>query len=70
MSRSYKKPFGPVARGSSMKKWRSESNRIIRRDKRYKDISDGNAYKKINDVWGSPSDGKMYYGESPRFKRK
>jgi len=70
MSRSYKKPFGTIAKTQvgEMKKWKKESNRSCRRKD---DLYDGSFYKKINDIWNSPSDGKTYSGnENPKYKRK
>ncbi len=74
MSRSYKKPYGPVCSGQ-MKKWKKESNKKLRKipidfDNKAQELSNGNNYKKFNDVWSSPSDGKRYYGEDPKHKRK
>lgn len=67
MSRSYRKPYGPVARGASMKEWRRQAAKSVRNSD---DVANGSSYKKLEDVWGSPSDGKCYYGNDPKARRK
>lgn len=72
MSRSYKKPFGWVCgcKSRTMRFWKKKCNRRIRRASI--ELGQKSYYKKIlgNDIWLSPSDGKWYYGEDPKFKRK
>jgi len=69
MSRSFKKPWGPVAGAArgTQKKWKRQCNGLIRRAEEHDNYS---FYKKVNDPWGSPIDGKRYYGEDPKWKRK
>lgn len=69
MSRSRKKPFGSICCVSrrAMKDWRTQNNRTMRRNE--DDLPDGNHYKRINDVWNSPSDGKCRY-DDPKSTRK
>lgn len=71
MSRSYKKPFGTVCelRSGQMKDWKKKSNKEFRRSDPEELIS-GSYYKKRNDVWLSPSDGKCFYGEDKKYTRK
>lgn len=59
MSRSKKKnPYGnTVCIGRHvMKKWKTQLNRKIRRT--VKSLHGGSYYKKINDTWNAPNDGK------------
>lgn len=58
MSRSKKKyPYGWLCSNSSaMKKWKNQNDRSIRRLN--VEIPSGNHYKKMKDIWVSPSDGK------------
>ena len=70
MSRSYRKPYRNCCnvRSGEMKGWKKASNRIVRR----KDVvSNGMSYKKMNDVWGCPSDGKyLEKNPEPKLMRK
>ncbi len=68
MSRSRKKPFGPVATGP-MNWWKK---RAAKRVRQAEDVQDGKYYKRLEDVWGSPSDGQgIYYGtDDPKNTRK
>ena len=67
VSRSYRKPYWGNSDGS--KQWKAEANRLIRRRKEL-DLSNGNQFKKISDVWSSPMEHKHGYADEPRFKRK
>lgn len=66
MSRSRKKPYGPVASGA-MNWWKKLAAKRVRMTE---DLQDGRYYKRLEDVWGSPSDGKYYYGSDPKWTRK
>lgn len=62
MSRSQKKqPFSWLCHTSAgeMKKWKSDQNRKIRRNA-VEEMPNGNYYRRKNDIWSSPSDGKCY----------
>lgn len=67
MSRSRKKPYGAIASGR-MNWWKADSNRIVRRS--VDDIPDGRYYRRINDIWDSPSDGKCRYINDEKAMRK
>lgn len=69
MSRSRKKYPIMWLCGSSaaMKKWKKESNKRIRH---CDDVPSGKHYKKINDIWSSPSDGKIWRKGYKRAERK
>lgn len=74
MSRSIKKTLKKwVCAGTGMKLWKRAQNRKIRRSAL--DVPNGNHYRKENDIWLSPSDGKMWFGgdsyyESESWKYK
>lgn len=70
MSRSLKKPYGKVCQTTPgrMKLWKKKNNRKIRR--RDQEIGDGNYYRRLEDVWNSPSDGNCYNGDDPKWRRK
>ncbi len=71
MSRSKKKnPILPVCFVSygAMKKWKKECNRKLRRNYDLKEDID-KTYKKINDIWNSPSDG-WWRSDDPKVLRK
>lgn len=69
MSRSRKKScvvcVNHTSRGA-MKKWKVMCNRKIRRSLL---TEDSPVYKKISDIWNSPSDGK-YRSNDPKAYRK
>lgn len=67
MSRSRKKQpyFSCADRSKVMKKWKTFCNRSVRKNP----SEDVKAYKKLHDVWQSPSDGK-YYRDGPKGYRK
>lgn len=67
MSRSYRKPYYGNSDGS--KEWKKEANRQIRRNKEL-ELSDGNSYRKVNDMWNSPMDAKHGYWDVPKLRRK
>lgn len=69
MSRSYKKPFVTLCDAGVMKDWKRLCNQSMRRMAKEEEIPNGRYYKRFNDVWGSPSDGKRYWDE-PRYRRK
>lgn len=52
-----------------MKKWKRDMNRSLRRMPIEKHIDDGAAYKRFSDIWDSPSDGKIDWGDE-KHKRK
>jgi hypothetical protein len=52
-----------------MKTWKQMWNQSIRRKPITEDIGDNKYYKKMNDIWDSPLDGKGYYND-PRIRRK
>ena len=67
MSRSYKRPYVSlcgISRGS-MKEWKKQCNGVVRRCK----DEDAKVYKKINDVWLAPDDGKSLW-KDPKARRK
>ena len=68
MSRSYRQPYS--SRGdSSMKDWKKQANQAIRRTKG--EIPDGKYYKRIEDNWTSPRDGKQQWDNTdPKLRRK
>lgn len=71
MSRSYKKnPAGSVCHCTAgvMKQWKVKANRKLRRLD--VDIPNGRGYRKIEDVWGSPSDGKTWFEDDKKRVRK
>ncbi len=70
MSRSFRKPFGPICciASDAMKKWRTQRNQSIRSSN--EEIPNGNAYRKLKTLWDAPSDGKRYMGEDPKWTRK
>ena len=66
MSRSFRKYLATwlCAGSAAMKKWKNRNDRSIRRKenlewKMQNEIPLGGNYKKINDIWSSPSDGKI-----------
>ena len=74
MSRSYRKAVdGKCLRtvcncnAGVMKYWKKLSNGKVRRTQG--EIGNGVTYKRMNDVWMSPSDGKMWV-DDPKYKRK
>jgi len=67
MSRSYRKPYYGNSDGA--KDWKKAANRVIRRDKEM-DLTDGNQYKKENEVWTSPMEHKRGYWDVPQLRRK
>jgi predicted alpha/beta hydrolase len=73
MSRSYKKGYVGVAShsNSTMKDWKRMCNRKIRRISMDDPDEWGyeKSYKKINDRWLSPEEGKNYW-DSPKARRK
>lgn len=72
MSRSFKKRnigWLCCVNHGDMKKWKKECNRVIRRTPLDKEIGDGGAFKKINNPWDSPADGKRHF-DDPKFLRK
>ena len=71
MSRSYNKnPGGPVCQSDAgvMKQWKVKANRKLRRLD--VEIPNGKSYRKIEDVWGSPSDGKTWFEDDKKRMRK
>lgn len=59
MSRSKKKnPYGTLCncRAGEMKDWKNKANRKIR--KTVEEMPKGAGYKKLNEIWESPGDGK------------
>lgn len=52
-----------------MKEWKKQCNRGMRRISEEKEIPNGKYYKKVNDIWASPSDGKWFRG-GPEWRRK
>lgn len=71
MSRSRKKmPIGPVAGCSrgTMKKWKKQCNRSIRRIPIEADLGNGSFVHRLSEVWMSPSDGKTFYHEAYHTK--
>jgi hypothetical protein len=51
-----------------MKQWKVKANRKLRRLD--VDIPNGRGYRKIEDVWGSPSDGKTWFEDDKKRVRK
>lgn len=73
MSRSHRKnPYGNVCQSDNgaMKEWKKQSNRKLRRLAIDDNSPNGNHYRRINDIWSSPSDGKTYIGDWDKWKRK
>lgn len=74
MSRSRRKnPITTVAccRTSEMKEWKKACNRAMRRNINIDDdIGNNSAYKKIYDIWNSPSDGKMRHDNKKKWGTK
>lgn len=68
MSRSYKKPilWACVTRAGQMKDWKRQCNHRVRRED---DLGDGRYYKKLNNPWASPADGKVKL-DDPKYTRK
>ena len=71
MSRSRKKV--PVTwlcsnANGQMKLWKKQCNRQIRRAN--KELANGNSYKKVHDIWTSPSDGKVWIDWHEKGYRK
>jgi hypothetical protein len=66
MSRSKKKPWGPIASGA-MNWWKKLAAKRVRQAK---DVSNGRYYKRLEEIWSSPSDGKWYYGDDVKYTRK
>ncbi len=72
MSNSYKKSnWRPIADSRTMKEWRAEANRKLRRKVkttlRIADLDDGIfdlEVRDVSDIWGSPSDGYIYWNVS------
>lgn len=63
MSRSHKKTPIFSACGyktGAMKKWKTHVNRLIRRVPIDQELGNYSYVRRINDIWGSPSDGKMW----------
>lgn len=52
-----------------MKKWKQYCNRKMRRTLKTEEIPDGGAYRLLNDIWMSPSDGKMIF-DNEKYRRK
>jgi hypothetical protein len=51
-----------------MKNWKKSCNRRMRRNISVEeDIGNGSTYKKINDIWDSPSDGKYRMDDPDNF---
>lgn len=66
MSRSRKKiPIGWLCSGDhgKMKKWKNQNDKSLRSIEG--EIPSGSFYKKMNDPWSSPSDGKSWYNHYP-----
>jgi hypothetical protein len=62
MSRSLKKPFISITgKNKSMREWKNNANKLIRRKLVDEDIPDGNFYRLITDNWTSPRDGSPQY---------
>lgn len=72
MSRSTKKAWRSVCnlQTSEMKKWKRNCNQLMRRIPFDEEMPKFNQYKKLNDVWNSPSDGKMFCGDDTKWTRK
>jgi len=51
-----------------MKLWKKQCNRQIRRAN--KELANGNSYKKVHDIWTSPSDGKVWIDWHEKGYRK
>lgn len=68
MSRSYKKPYGPccVCKTKVLKRWKKSYNSKMRNTS----IDDVPDKRIAGPIWVGPSDGKTYYGEDPKWKRK
>lgn len=70
MSRSHKEPYGPAG-SNKMKDWKKGANKKLRRIAIDSTEELKNSlYKRKSDIWDSPSDGKMYYGDKDKYKRK
>lgn len=66
MSRSKRKPY--YGNAESAKWWKKHFNHVIRR--KNIDISDGNEYKKLNEIWDSAMENKRGYENVPKMRRK
>lgn len=74
MSRSYKQnPYINTcgAKAGTMKFWKKTNERILRKEEspEKSDLPSGSYYKKINDAWCAPNDGKHYW-DNPKAYRK
>lgn len=73
MSRSYKKPYHSTtcsgARPGIMKSWKKQNDKSLR----HKEIEENlppSYYKKLNDAWSAPNDGKIYNPDYKKAHRK
>ena len=69
MSRSIKKnPYVNTAccGRKGMTNWKKDCNRTIRRKPIEDDLKD---YKKINDLWSAPNDGKHYFDNPTAYSK-
>lgn len=53
-----------------MKNWKNQCNRTLRNIPQEDEIPNGKFYIRMHDIWTSPSDGKTYHGNDPKYKRK
>jgi hypothetical protein len=74
MSRSFKKPYHSItcsgARAGMQKKWKKDNNDTLRHIEDEKIASSPSFYKKVNDSWSAPNDGKTYNPECKKAHRK
>lgn len=70
MSRSRKKnPYHSLCGSGSMKEAKKQANIEVRRTND-EDLPDGKHYKKMNDRWSWPDDGKILLDDNPKWFRK
>lgn len=69
MSRSVRAPYVGTCgtRRGAMKKWKRQNNRRVRR---VLEVPSGKYYKKINEMWDAPDDGKSCWQEEKWAYRK
>ncbi len=69
MSRSRKKFPGGwfLSHSKSMGKWKNQSNRAVRKKD---EVASGSTYRRISDIWDSPSDGKLRWSDDQKSFRK
>ena len=72
MSRSRKKTAVRTvcsARAGQMKRWKENCNKRVRRRPVEEDIGNNTTYKRMNDVWTSPSDGKIWVNQDKDYEK-